>query len=50
MLTRETVTFRDANGWSWEFDLTFMLSNYGCIWGRGCPDTRAQGSARGCCV
>lgn len=26
MLTRETVTFRDADGWSWEFDLTFMLS------------------------
>lgn len=50
MLTRETVTFRDANGWSWEFDLTFMLSNYRCIWGRGCPDTRLQHTARGCCV
>ena len=32
MLTRETVTFRDGDGWSWEFDLTFMLSNYQCIW------------------
>ncbi len=50
MLTRETVTFRDDDGWSWEFDLTFMLSNYRCIWGRGCPDTRRQRSARGCCV
>jgi hypothetical protein len=50
MLTRESVTFRDANEWSWDFDLTFMLSNYRCIWGRGCPDTRAQSSARGCCV
>ena len=50
MLTRETVTFRDADGWSWEFDLTFMLSNYRCIWGRGCPDTRLQRTARGCCV
>ena len=50
MLTRETVTFRDANGWSWEFDLTFMLSNYRCIWGCGCPDTRLQRTARGCCV
>jgi hypothetical protein len=50
MLTRETVTFRDDQGWSWEFDLTFMLSNYGCIWGRGCPDTRLQNTARGCCV
>jgi hypothetical protein len=49
-LTRETVTFRDAAGWSWEFDLTFMLSNYRCIWGRGCPDTRLAHSARGCCT
>lgn len=50
MLTRETVTFLDADGWSWEFDLTFMLSNYRCIWGRGCPDTRLQHTVRGCCV
>jgi hypothetical protein len=50
MLTRETVTFRDARGWSWEFDLTFMLSNYRCIWGSGCPDTRLEHTARGCCV
>ena len=50
MLTRETATFTDSHGWNWEFDLTFMLSNYGCIWGRGCPDIRRQGSARGCCV
>jgi hypothetical protein len=50
MLTRETVTFRDASGWSWEFDLTFMLSNYRCIWGCGCPDIRLQGTARGCCT
>jgi hypothetical protein len=50
MLTRETVTFQDATGWSWEFDLTFMLSNYRCIWGCGCPDTRLEGTARGCCA
>jgi hypothetical protein len=50
MLTRETVTFRDGDGWSWEFDLTFMLSNYQCIWGRGCPDVLLQHTARGCCV
>ena len=50
MLTRETATFTDSAGWNWEFDLTFMLSAYGCIWGRGCPDIRRQGSARGCCV
>jgi hypothetical protein len=50
MLTRETVTFRDGDGWSWEFDLTFMLSNYQCIWGKGCPDTRLEHSVRGCCT
>jgi hypothetical protein len=50
MLTRETATFTDSDGWSWEFDLTFMLSGYGCIWGCGCPDIRGQGTARGCCV
>jgi hypothetical protein len=50
VLTRETVTFRDSDGWNWEFDLTFMLSNYRCLWGVGCPDTRLLGSARGCCI
>ncbi len=50
MLTRETVTFRDRGGWSWEFDLTFMLSNYHCIWGCGCPDTKLEYTARGCCA
>jgi hypothetical protein len=50
MLTRETVTFQDSAGWSWEFDLTFMLSDYQCIWGQGCPDTRLGHTARGCCV
>ena len=50
MLTRETVTFQDADGWHWEFDLTFMLSNYHCIWGRGCPDIETRHTARGCCV
>jgi hypothetical protein len=49
-LARETVTFRDGSGWDWEFDLTFMLSHYGCIWGHGCPDTRLQHTVRGCCA
>ncbi|MGH2895246.1 MAG: hypothetical protein ACRDPM_18540 [Solirubrobacteraceae bacterium] len=49
-LTRESATFTDSDGWSWEFDLTFMPSHYGCIWGRGCPDITRRGSARGCCV
>jgi hypothetical protein len=50
MLTRETATFTDSDGWNWEFDVTFMLSNYQCIWGSGCPDTSFQRTARGCCV
>jgi hypothetical protein len=50
MLTHETVTFRDGDGWSWELDLTFMLSNYQCIWGRGRPDISLQHTARGCGV
>jgi hypothetical protein len=50
MLTRETATFTDSDGVNWEFDLTFMLSNFACIWGRGCLDIRRQGTARGCCV
>jgi hypothetical protein len=47
---RGTVTFTDRDGWNWKFDLSFMLSNYQCIWGRGCPDTSNGGTARGCCV
>ena len=50
MLTRGTVTFGDGNGWSREFDLALMLSNYRCIWGCGCTDSRLHGTARGCCV
>ena len=50
MVTRETATFSDSDGWNWEFDLAFMLSHYGCIWGCGCPDIKGQGTARGCCV
>ncbi len=50
MLTGETVTFKDADGHSWEFDLTFMLSNYHCIWRNGCPDVMKEGTDRGCCI
>jgi hypothetical protein len=50
MLTRGTATFTDSDGVNWEFDLTFMRSNFACIWGRGCRDIRGQGTARGCCV
>jgi hypothetical protein len=50
MAQHDTAIFTDSDGWSWEFDLAFMLSHYGCIWGCGCPDITGQGTARGCCV
>ena len=37
MLTRETVTFRDADGWCWEFDLTFVCRTTGASGGADAP-------------
>jgi hypothetical protein len=50
MTAGHTVAFTGRDGWSWKFDLDFMLSRYGCIWGHGCRDIRSEGTARGCCV
>ena len=33
----EWVTFDDEDGDTWQVDLTFLTSNYGCIYGKGCP-------------
>ncbi|MEZ5168876.1 MAG: hypothetical protein R2695_21215 [Acidimicrobiales bacterium] len=33
----EWVSFRDGDGNTWQFDVTFLTSNYTCIYGRGCP-------------
>lgn len=49
----EWVGFTDAAGNSWQFDVTFLTSNYGCIYGRGCPGVfteLAPEYEHGCCT
>lgn len=43
------VTDPDDPTWRWQFNLTFFLSAYTCIWGQGCPSIENDGSLRGCC-
>ncbi|MDZ7731712.1 MAG: hypothetical protein U5R31_00105 [Acidimicrobiia bacterium] len=48
----EWVSFDDPDGHTWNFDLTFLTSNYECIWGNGCPgvlDEPAPELEHGCC-
>ena len=47
------VTFDDTDGATWQFDLTFLTSHHGCIYGRGCPGVfteRAPEYEHGCCT
>ena len=49
----EWVTFDDEDGDTWQFDLTFLTSNYGCIYGKGCPGVfteLAPEYEHGCCT
>jgi len=49
----EWITFADADGDTWLFDITFLTSNYGCIYGRGCPGVFTELAAEyehGCCT
>lgn len=49
----EWVTFDDEDGDTWQFDLTFLTSNYGCIYGNGCPGVfteLAPEYEHGCCT
>ncbi len=49
----EWVTFDDSDGNTWQFDVTFMTSNYMCIYGRGCPGVfteLAPEYEHGCCT
>ena len=49
----EWVTFDDDDGNTWQFDVTFLTSNYGCIYGRGCPGVfteLAPEYEHGCCT
>lgn len=50
---REWVSLSDADGSTWHFDLTFLTSNYGCIYGRGCPGVLTEPAPEyehGCCT
>ena len=49
----EWVSFDDEDGDTWQFDLTFLTSNYGCIYGKGCPGVfteLAPEYEHGCCT
>lgn len=54
MLEREWVSVRDPDDdhLRYTFDVSFLLSGYRCIYGRGCQGVRADGTdpAAGCCV
>ena len=49
----EWVSFEDGNEErTWVFDVTFLLSHWGCIWGRGCQGVLtgpAPELEQGCC-
>lgn len=47
------IAINDDDGDIWMFDVTYLLSNYHCIYGKGCPgiDTEPDHSETvGCCV
>ncbi|NCG36699.1 MAG: hypothetical protein GWP48_04125 [Actinobacteria bacterium] len=49
----EWATFHDDDGDSWLFDLTFLTSNYECIFGKGCLGVFTEPAPEyelGCCV
>lgn len=47
----ETVTIGEPDGdWAYEFEVTFLLSHFECIWGKGCPSIKGDGTTHGCCV
>jgi len=49
----EWVSFVDSAGNNWQFDVTFLTSNYMCIYGRGCPGVfteLAPEYEHGCCT
>jgi len=50
--THQWVSFHDVDGTTWMFDLTFLTSNWTCIYGQGCQGTVADpavGAVQGCC-
>jgi hypothetical protein len=50
--TRRWVSIVDPDGDEWLFDLTFLTSDWTCIFGRGCPGILAEPApelGHGCC-
>ena len=48
----EWVSFFDSDGDRWLVDATFLMSGWGCIWGRGCQGIEPDGDPvdrHGCC-
>lgn len=48
----EWVSFEDAEGDTWQFDVSFLASSWTCIFGRGCQGVLAEPAAHlghGCC-
>ncbi|MGI9604299.1 MAG: hypothetical protein ACR2QE_20640 [Acidimicrobiales bacterium] len=46
------LSFDDDDGQTWMFDLSFLTSNWTCVWDRGCPgvgDEPAPELEQGCC-
>jgi len=51
--THEWFSYDDADGSTWQFDITFLASNYTCIYGRGCPGVLTEEAPEyehGCCT
>jgi hypothetical protein len=49
----EWVSFEDAEGDTWQFDVSFLASRWTCIFGRGCQgvlDEPAAHLGHGCCT
>ncbi len=47
------ISFEDENNDRWLFDVTFLLSGFGCIYGCGCPSIDTEPDlteALGCCL
>ena len=50
--THEWLSFADPDGTTWMFDVTFLVSDWTCIYGRGCKgvlDHDATALNHGCC-
>lgn len=47
---RQWVAFTDGDGDTWMFDLTFLASNWTCVYGHGCHGITDDDPVVGCCA